>query len=77
MYVDNSQHLNASRQNSNMDPRLSTRNKVAFFKQSLVLVRDHDFEIAFKRSELDESFSKLRIIFYVLNKTNHIKNVSV
>lgn len=59
-----------------MSSSVSTRNKVAFFKNSLVIVRDHDVDIAFKRSEMNESLDKLRIIFYVNNKTSTRKNVN-
>jgi hypothetical protein len=34
----------------NIDSKTCTRNKVAFFKNSMVLVRDDDIEIAYKRS---------------------------
>jgi hypothetical protein len=32
-------------------------------------VKDSKFEIAFKRSNLDSSLSKVRIVFYVNNKS--------
>lgn len=53
-----------------MSSIVSTRNKVAFFKNSLVLVREPQFEIAYKRSDMNETFDKLRIIFYVNNKSS-------
>lgn len=53
-----------------MDSATSTRNKVAFFKNSLVIFRDRDYEIAFKKSSLDPSYSQVRLIFYINNKTN-------
>lgn len=42
--------LGESRQMAYIDSTTSTRNKVGFFKQSLVLVRNDDLEIAFKKS---------------------------
>jgi hypothetical protein len=59
-----------------MGSSVSTRNKVAFFKNSLVIVRDAGVDIAFKRSEMNEALDKLRIIFYVNNKTSSRKSVS-
>lgn len=53
------------------------RNKVAFYKKSLVLVRDDpNFELAFKRSELTKELDTARIIFYVNNKRDHNQAVS-
>jgi hypothetical protein len=59
-----------------MSSSTSTRNKVAFFKNSLVIVRDADVDIAFKRSEMNATLDKLRIIFYVNNKTQTRKGVN-
>lgn len=42
-YENNSDFLNASRKETKIDSKTSTRNKVAFFKKSLVIVRNHDF----------------------------------
>jgi hypothetical protein len=42
---------------------------VAFFKNSLVVAKDDQFEIAFKKSNLDNTYSKVRVIFYINNKT--------
>jgi hypothetical protein len=42
---------------------------VAFFKNSLVLVRNSEVEIAFKKSDMNERMDKVRIILYVYNKT--------
>ena len=45
------------------------RNKVAFFKKSLVLIRDDlNYELAFKRSDLNKEKDTLRVIFYINNK---------
>lgn len=53
------------------------RNKVAFYKKSLVLVRDDpNFELAFKRSELNRELDTVRIIFYVNNKQQYPQAVS-
>jgi hypothetical protein len=68
--------INESRQMVNMSSAASTRNKVAFFKNSLVLIREPELEIAFKRSDLDPTLSKLRIIFYVNNKSAVRKTVT-
>lgn len=63
--------LNASRNLVAIDSLTSTRNKVAFFKNSLVIVRDQEYEIAFKRSSLDPSMARMRIILYINNKTSN------
>jgi hypothetical protein len=55
-----------------------TRNKVAFFLQSLVLVKnDPNFEIAIKKSDISKDYSAVRIIFYVNNKTANTERVSL
>lgn len=59
-----------------MSSTTSTRNKVAFFKNSLVLVREVDLEIAYKRSEMNENLDKIRIIFYINNKTSARKTIN-
>ncbi len=46
----NEEAVNESRQMVSMSSATSTRNKVAFFKNSLVLIREPDTEIAYKRS---------------------------
>lgn len=72
----NEEAVNESRQMVSMTSTTSTRNKVAFFKSSLVLVREADLEIAYKRSEMNETLDKLRIIFYLNNKTATRKTVN-
>ena len=67
----NESAIGESRQMARMSSATATRNKVAFFKSSLVLIRNSDVEIAYKRSELNESLDKVRLIFYVNNKTPH------
>ena len=54
----------------------ATRNKVAFFKNSLVLIRNPEFEIAYKRSDVNSSIDRLRLIFYVNNKTANPQRVN-
>ena len=44
------------------------KNKVAFFKNKMMLTKDHDFEIGFKKSSLEGNFDRVRLIFYVNNK---------
>ena len=72
-----------SRQNSRMnalgikDPTTSTRNKVGFFKKSLILVKDDDAEIAFKRSSMNSAMDELRVIFYINNKTLYQQQVDI
>lgn len=73
-YVNDSA-VNESRQMVSMSSTTSTRNKVAFFKNSLVLVREHELEIAYKRSEMNQALDKLRLIFYVNNKTPSKRSV--
>ena len=53
------------------NPSVMTRNKVAFFKKSLVLIKNSEIEIAFKRSDLSSELNELRMIIYVKNKTNY------
>ena len=55
----------------------ATRNKVAFFKNSLVLIREADLEIAYKKSDLNATMDKIRLIFYVNNKSSKAKRVSI
>lgn len=69
--------LNASKNLLAMDGVISTRNKVAFFKKSLVLVREPSFEIAYKKSELDQQMRTIRLIFYVNNKADHSVAVEI
>lgn len=49
--------------------RTITKNKTAFFKNKMMLSKDHDFEIGFKKSSLEGNYDRIRIIFYVNNKT--------
>lgn len=54
------------------------RNKLAFFRPSLALVKDDpNFEIAFKRSDLDARLEEVRVILYVNNKTGRQVPVDV
>lgn len=46
------------------------RQKIAFFKKSMVLVKSPEFDIAFKRSDFNYQMDKLRLILYVNNKTS-------
>lgn len=58
------------------DVRTAIRNKVAFFKSSGLIVREQDFEIAYKRTEANNQASN-RIILYFNNKTNQPHRISV
>lgn len=49
--------------------RTATKNKVAFFKPKMLISKDNDFEIGFKRSSLEGDYDRVRLIFYVNNKT--------
>ena len=49
--------------------RTATKNKVAFFKSKMLISKDNDFEIGFKRSSLEGDYDRVRLIFYVNNKT--------
>lgn len=53
------------------------KNKTAFFKKTGILIREDEFEIAYKRSDPEErdNFSSVRIILYFNNKTGLQKNV--
>lgn len=44
------------------------REKIAFFKKSMVLYKGEEFDIAFKRSDLNYEMDRLRVIIYVNNK---------
>lgn len=46
------------------------REKIAFFKKSMVLYKGEHFDIAYKRSDLNVEFDRLRVILYVNNKDN-------
>lgn len=59
-----------SETNKYIDSRTSTRNKVAFFKDSLILIKNDVFELAFKRSALVNTKDRVRVIFFIKNKTN-------
>lgn len=62
----------------NTNSVMLTRNKVAFFKKSLVILKnDPKYEIAFKRSELERDFTTVRLIFYVNNKTNKSQHMNI
>lgn len=76
-YNNSSLFLNASKNLVNIDSQTSTRNKVAFFKKSLIIVKDTDYEIAFKKSALDPTKTKQRLIFYIQNKTNSRQKVNI
>jgi hypothetical protein len=55
----------------NTTTAILTRNKVAFFKKSLILIKDDpQFGLAFKRSGLNPELDGVRLIFYVSNKGN-------
>lgn len=58
------------------DVRTATRNKVAFFKSSGLIVREQDFEIAYKRTEANNQASN-RVILYFNNKTNQPHRINV
>jgi hypothetical protein len=69
--------LGESRQMVRMSNATCTRNKVAFFKNSLVLVRDAEIEIAYKRSDMNKEMNKIRIIFYINNKSERAKKANI
>ncbi len=46
------------------------REKIAFFKKSMVLYKGEHFDIAYKRSDLNVELDRLRVIIYVNNKDN-------
>ena len=46
------------------------RQKISFFKKSMVLVKTPDFDIAFKRSDFNFQMDKIRLILYVNNKSS-------
>ncbi len=57
---------------------LLTRNKVAFFKKSLVLIKnDPNYEVAFKKSDLNKECDTVRLIFYINNKTSQDRKVTI
>ena len=57
--------------------QVATRNKVAFFKNSLVLIRSADVDIAYKKSDMNPTMDKYRLIFYVSNKSSQTQRVNV
>jgi len=57
--------------------QVATRNKVAFFKNSLVLIRSADVDIAYKKSDMNPTMDKYRLIFYVNNKSSQTQRVNV
>ena len=69
--------LGESRNTAKITSETSTRNKVAFFKNSLVLIRNEELDIAYKRSEMNSSLDKCRLIFYINNKTSTAKQVNI
>lgn len=77
LYNNSSLFLNASKNLIAIDSITSTRNKVAFFKSSLVIVREEGIEIAFKKSGLDKNLSRARVIFYINNKYDRRMNVDI
>lgn len=79
-----SQSIYSERGENNHSPRLGindkktiARNKAAFFKPKMILSKDNDYEIAYKKSDLEGNFDKLRIIFYVNNKTPFDRQVKI
>lgn len=46
-----------------------SRNKVAFFKDSLVIVKDKNVEIAFRKSNLNPDLNEQTVAFFIKNKT--------
>lgn len=50
---------------------------MAFFKNSLVIFRDQDYEIAFKKSNVDSTYSQIRVIFYINNKGHSTQPVNI
>jgi len=53
------------------------RQKIAFFKKSMVLVKTPDFDIAYKRSDFNFQMDKLRLILYVNNKDSRKFNCTI
>ena len=68
MYSERSVPMAASKTGIE-NSRTATKNKVAFFKSKMLISKDNDFEIGFKRSSLEGDYDRVRIIFYVNNKT--------
>lgn len=68
MYSDRSAPMTAARTGIE-NIRTATKNKVAFFKPKMLISKDNDFEIGFKRSSLEGDYDRVRLIFYVNNKT--------
>lgn len=58
------------------DPKTAARNKIAFFKNAGVIVRDQDLEIAYKRSE-GSNLTANRVILYFNNKVNKPRVIRV
>ena len=59
------------------DPQTVYRNKLAFFKPTGILVRNDDLEIGYKKSALDYTRSRQKIILYFHNKTREDKRLEV
>lgn len=53
------------------------REKIGFFKKSMVLYKGEMFDVAFKRSDLNVELDRLRIILYVNNKMGNRMNCMV
>ena len=69
--------LGESRNMARITSQTATRNKVAFFKNSLVLVRSADLDIAYKKSDLNPTMDKIRLIFYLNNKSSRTHRVNI
>jgi hypothetical protein len=69
--------LGESRNMARITSQTATRNKVAFFKNSLVLVRSADLDIAYKKSDLNPTMDKIRLIFYLNNKSSRAHRVNI
>lgn len=49
---------------------------MAFFKDSLILLKNDQFELAYKRSALVKTKDRVRVIFFVRNKTSQVMTVN-
>lgn len=58
------------------DSRTAARNKAAFFRNSGLIVRDSDIEIAYKRTE-NNNLDSNRIILYFNNKLTQPRRIMV
>ncbi len=50
---------------------------MAFFKESLILIKNDTFELAFKKSALVSTKDRVRVIFFVRNKTSQAITVNL